>query len=146
LNPERVAELSQSTTPRRFSFLDNILFFTYLTLLFSNSFERANTFSNSLEWANNATVMRTVDQSMERVFKALANKRRLLILQYLKYEGRKSVTEIARHIKLSIKATSKHLGIMANAGIVEKEQVSVLMFYWLSDNLPRVAKPNIDLL
>lgn len=59
--------------------------------------------------------------ALERILKALANKRRLAIIQYLGQEKEATVGDIAEHIKLSFKATSKHLGILANVDIVEKE-------------------------
>ena len=72
------------------------------------------------------------EQELERVLKALANRRRLAILRCLKYKGRKSVGDIAQEIKLSFKATSKHLMILANVDILEKEQISLVVLYGLS--------------
>lgn len=81
------------------------------------------------------------EKELEKVLKALANKRRLAILKYLKKVGRSSVGEIASSIKLSFKATSKHLMILSNVDIVEKEQISLSMFYFLSkNNNPIVSK------
>lgn len=65
----------------------------------------------------------------EKVLKALANKRRLAILRYLKKEKEATVSEIAAAIKLSFKATSKHLQILSSAEIVEKDQRRLNMFY-----------------
>jgi len=64
--------------------------------------------------------------------KALANRRRLAILRYLKKTREASVGDIAEEIKLSFKATSKHLGILYAAGILEKEQRSLTIFYSLA--------------
>lgn len=71
-------------------------------------------------------------KKLERTLKALANQRRLAIIRYLKKEKEASVGDIAENIKLSLKATSKHLGILAGADIVEKEQRSLQMWYRLS--------------
>lgn len=77
--------------------------------------------------------------------KAFANRRRLAILQYLKKIGEASVGEIAHEIKLSFNATSKHLGILAAADIVEKEQRSLQMYYRLANNLELAAKHIVSL-
>ena len=81
------------------------------------------------------------EKELEKILKALANKCRLSILKYLKSEGSASVGDIASEIKLSFKATSKHLMILSHADIVEKEQVSLTMIYSLSkENHPIVKK------
>ena len=74
----------------------------------------------------------------ERLLKALANRRRLAIVKHLKTRREASVGEIADAIKLSLKATSKHLAILYATDIVEREQRSLLMYYHLSDKLPRI--------
>ena len=76
-------------------------------------------------------------KELERPLKALANRRRLAILKYLKINREAAVGEIADSIRLSFKATSKHLGVLAAADIVERDQRSVQMFY----RLARDAKP-----
>ena len=72
------------------------------------------------------------ETELERVLKSLANRRRLAIVKFLKKSGSASVGEVADAIKLSFKATSKHLMILANAGILEKEQVSLTVLYFIS--------------
>ena len=67
----------------------------------------------------------------EKILKALANKRRLQIVKFLKEKKEANVGEIADHIKLSFKATSKHLAVLSGADIVEKEQRSLSAFYSL---------------
>lgn len=81
------------------------------------------------------------EKELEKILKALANKRRIAILKYLKRVGKASVGEIAEAIKLSFKATSKHLMILSHTDIVEKEQISLTMFYFLpKTNHPIVFK------
>ncbi len=72
------------------------------------------------------------EKELERVLKSLANRRRLAIVKFIKKSGSASVGEVAGAIKLSFKATSKHLMILANAGILEKEQVSLTVLYSMS--------------
>jgi ArsR family transcriptional regulator len=55
---------------------------------------------------------------LERVLKALANRRRIQILQFLKRQKTATVSSIAKNVDLSAKATSKHLRILLNAGVV----------------------------
>ena len=81
------------------------------------------------------------EKELEKILKALANKRRIAILKYLKHVNKASVGEIASKIKLSFKATSKHLLILFNVDILEKEQESLTMIYFLSkNNHPIVSK------
>lgn len=89
---------------------------------------------------------RISEKDFERIMKALANRRRLAILRFLKTEKKASVGNIAEEIHLSFKATSKHLGILSAAGIVDREQRSLQMFYHLSSDLPVPARPIISLL
>lgn len=70
--------------------------------------------------------------SLERELKAFANKRRLAIIKFLNTKTEASVGEIADHIHLSFKATSKHLSILAAVEIVDKEQKSKTVCYRLS--------------
>lgn len=68
----------------------------------------------------------------ERIFKALANYRRLAILRFLNNTKKAKVGDIAREINLSFKATSKHLQILKNVEMVFSEQVSLEQFYYLN--------------
>ncbi|MBI3259423.1 MAG: winged helix-turn-helix transcriptional regulator [Ignavibacteriae bacterium] len=83
---------------------------------------------------------------MEKTLKALANRRRLLILKSLKQNREASVAEIASEISLSFKATSKHLGILSGADIIEREQRGLQMFYRLSRDQESAVKHIISLL
>ena len=70
----------------------------------------------------------TADKELERTLKAVANRKRIAILRYLKSD-RASVGEIAKSIKLSIKATSHHLQKLAAAGYVTSEQQGLYVYY-----------------
>lgn len=80
------------------------------------------------------------EKESERILKALANRRRLAIMKVLKKEKEANVSEIAGEIKLSLKATSKHLSILFAVDIVDKEQRSLQMWYRLSPNLHHIAR------
>ena len=85
-------------------------------------------------------------KELERQYKALANRRRLHIVQYLKSHPKASVGEIASAIKLSLKATSKHLGILSSIDVLEKEQQGLNVFYSLSKTQRPVVKHALALL
>jgi len=63
-----------------------------------------------------------------RIFKALANQRRLVILKILSKEKLTGVS-VAERIKLSPKSTSKHLIKLEEAGLVKREYLSRYAFY-----------------
>ena len=52
------------------------------------------------------------EKEMERVLKALANRRRLAMVSFLKKKKEASVGDVAEALRLSVKATSKHLNLM----------------------------------
>ncbi|MEK7530283.1 MAG: metalloregulator ArsR/SmtB family transcription factor [Patescibacteria group bacterium] len=79
------------------------------------------------------------DKDIERVLKALANKRRLMIVRLLKKHKMMNVGDIATEINLSFRATSRHLGVLLSAGILEREQQSLNMFYRIHAGLPEIA-------
>jgi DNA-binding transcriptional ArsR family regulator len=85
-------------------------------------------------------------KELERQLKALANKRRLAILKFLKKKGQAPVGEIAAEIGLSFKATSRHLAVLASADIVDKEQKGLLVFYHLSSVQKSITKYLISIL
>ncbi|TSC68034.1 MAG: hypothetical protein G01um101472_187 [Parcubacteria group bacterium Gr01-1014_72] len=78
-------------------------------------------------------------RELERVLKALANRRRLGILKFLKLKKEAIVGEIAEAIRLSFKSTSRHLSILSGAGVVEREQRSTEVFYSI-----RFAHPTVS--
>ena len=77
---------------------------------------------------------------LEKILKALANKRRLVILRFLKKNKNASVGEIAEEIGISFKSTSKHLTVLSAVDVVEKEQKSLTMFYYISDNQHQIVR------
>lgn len=85
-------------------------------------------------------------KNLERILKALANKRRLEILKYLKKEKEASVKDIADEIKLSFRSTSKHLIILSSADILEKNQQGIQIFYRIAENQKPTAKYIISIL
>ena len=84
------------------------------------------------------------DKELERVLKALANRRRLAILRFIEKEKRVNVGRMAEELKLSFKSTSKHLSVLVAAGVLEKEQYSSQMFFYLSPTMHRLAGKTIS--
>ena len=85
------------------------------------------------------------EKELEKILKALANKRRISILKYLKSESSASVGDIADEIKLSFRATSKHLMMLSRADIVGKEQVSLTMVYGLEKEKHPIVQKLLEL-
>ncbi len=86
------------------------------------------------------------EKEMERVLKALANRRRLAILDYIRQKKEASVGVVAEHMKLSFKATSKHLALLVAAGALDKEQRSSQMFFRLAPDMPEAARRILSLI
>lgn len=61
-------------------------------------------------------------REITRSLKALANERRLRVVHLLSQKGPRTVGDIAKELKLSIKSTSKHLHLLAAREMVELRQ------------------------
>ncbi len=81
---------------------------------------------------------------IEKMLKAVANKRRLKILKYLDKNGLSNVGDISKSIKLSMKATSKHLQILSSVDLIEREQKALYVYYDLSTTLPIFISQILD--
>jgi DNA-binding transcriptional ArsR family regulator len=79
-------------------------------------------------------------QTLERTLKALANKRRLAIIKFLRKEREATVGDIAEHIQLSFKSTSRHLHVLAVADILVSEQRSLYIYYSINPSIRRSIK------
>ena len=82
----------------------------------------------------------------ERVFKALADRRRIAILLHIRKHKEATVGDIAEAIRLSVKATSKHVGILVSASILDKEQRSLQVFCRLSADMPTATRSIVAIL
>ncbi|MBI2097071.1 MAG: winged helix-turn-helix transcriptional regulator [Candidatus Sungbacteria bacterium] len=80
------------------------------------------------------------EKEIERSLKALANGRRLAILKFIKKEKEAAVGDIAGEIRLSFKATSRHLSVLFSANILDKDQRSLRIFYRIADDLPELIR------
>lgn len=78
--------------------------------------------------------------------KCLANEHRLAIVVYLKMKKSASVGEIADNLKISFKATSKHLAILEKGGILACQSDNPFMIYFISPDSSALIKSTISLL
>jgi DNA-binding transcriptional ArsR family regulator len=86
-------------------------------------------------------------KELEKTMKAFANRRRLAILKFLKSRTKPAtVGAIAREIELSFKATSKHLGVLRAAEIIDREQTGLEMRYFIPVSQRAAASRIISLL
>ena len=85
-------------------------------------------------------------KDLEKLLKALANRRRLTILKYLKNNNRASVGDIAGAIHISFQATSKHLARLSALDIIDREQKSSQMFYFLNKDQKSAVQRILSLL
>lgn len=76
----------------------------------------------------------------ERILKALANKRRIIIVQWLHKDPPMSVGDLSKKLKLSFKSTSKHLAVLRAASIIEAEQSGLVMNYRLAQPLHPITR------
>ena len=79
-------------------------------------------------------------KKLERFIKALANHRRIAIIRYVYKNKKATVGNLAEHIKLSFKSTSKHLGILKSAEILDGEQTGLSVFYTMSEPVHPIVK------
>ncbi|MDP3974817.1 MAG: metalloregulator ArsR/SmtB family transcription factor [Candidatus Jorgensenbacteria bacterium] len=82
-------------------------------------------------------------RELERTLKALANRRRLAILKYLKEEREAPGGEIAGAIHLSFKSTSRHLAVLLAADLVDREQRDLLGFYRLAPTSHSIVRTTL---
>ncbi len=85
-------------------------------------------------------------KKLEKILKAFGNTSRLKIVAFLKKKGSVSVIEISAGTKCSYKATSKHLSILFQADIVDREQKGYEMVYRIADDLDPQTKTILSLI
>ncbi|MDO8482383.1 MAG: ArsR family transcriptional regulator [bacterium] len=84
-------------------------------------------------------------RELEKVMKVFANRRRLAIVKYLAGRREASVGDIARELKISFTATSKHLNRLLIVDVLECEQRSLKVFYRLAGTQRPIAKALLGL-
>jgi DNA-binding transcriptional ArsR family regulator len=84
--------------------------------------------------------------NLEKIYKALGNRRRLDILRFLSQNEAATVFDIAEKIHLSFRSTSKHLQILKQVGFLENEQVRFAQHYHLAEDKSQILKQALALL
>jgi len=79
-------------------------------------------------------------KKLEKILKVFANARRLSIMEYLQRCKEAPVGRIAGEIKLSFKATSRHLNILFASNMVERDQRDIEVYYRLSRQSSKMLK------
>ena len=79
-----------------------------------------------------------------RIFKGLANLSRLRIIATLSKEGELSVSEIAQKIHVTIKGTSKHLSILADIDVLDRDGRAGHVYYSLNKKMSGVMREVIN--
>jgi DNA-binding transcriptional ArsR family regulator len=85
------------------------------------------------------------EKELEKIFKALANRRRLAAISFIRKKKQANVGEIAEAIKLSFKSTSRHLNILRSSGILDREQSSLYVIYSISNEQSDILKKVFNL-
>ncbi len=79
-------------------------------------------------------------REIEKILKALGNRRRLEIVAYLKRNKNVSVGDIAAVIHLSFRSTSRHLRILFAADILGKKQRGLEVLYSVAKNQKLITR------
>ncbi len=77
------------------------------------------------------------NKNLVKIFKAMGNERRFLILKYLLRKKELTVGQISELIELSFKSVSRHLAVLLNANLVEVRQVNINRFYSINSSLSK---------
>ena len=64
-----------------------------------------------------------------KIFRALGNERRFLIIKHILDQEELTVSQISELINLSFKSTSRHLLVLKNANLVVSRQTDLNNFY-----------------
>lgn len=83
-------------------------------------------------------------KNLEKLLKALGNRRRLAIIKYLMKEREANVANISENINLSFKSTSRHLSVLKQLDILDSRQQNLNVFYQLSDTKPKIVQEIIQ--
>lgn len=73
-----------------------------------------------------------------KVFKAVANEKRVRILRLLLKHKELTVEDIAEILKISYKTVSAHLQKLANVNLVKRYQKGLFVFYSINDDKSKI--------
>lgn len=78
-----------------------------------------------------------------RLFKALANEKRLQILYLLIRKGPLTVGSISERLKFPIQTTSRHLNQLEKVGLVKTRQRRSWIYYQVAEKSPQVIRKTL---
>jgi len=76
-------------------------------------------------------------EALVRIFKALADQSRLRVIAILAENKKRSVSEIASELDMSISSVSHHLSILGNLGFVGRKRDGKQVYHSLDDQCVR---------
>jgi len=76
-------------------------------------------------------------EALVKIFKALSDQSRLRIIALLAEDRRRSVSEVANELGMSISSVSHHLSILGNLGFVGKKRNGKQVYHSLDDQCVR---------
>ena len=79
-------------------------------------------------------------KQLGEILKILSEKQKLAILIFLKAKGGRSVGQIADHLEISFKATSKHLLRLTKERILARRYDGNFVLYEIAVSLPEPAR------
>jgi len=90
--------------------------------------------------------MRDHLKSMAEIFKALGDEKRLKIIKMLGSNADEvfCVSDVAKQLEISQPATSQHIKILKNIGILEENRRGFRVFYTINLEVLTIYKKNID--
>jgi len=90
--------------------------------------------------------MKDIVRTMTEVFKALGDPMRLKIIRMLASnpEDTLSVADLANRLGVTQPATSQHIKVLKNVGILDSNKVGFRVFYRINTGVMRSYKADID--
>ena len=85
-------------------------------------------------------------KKISQSLKCLTNEHRLTIVLFLKNRKSASVGDISDHVRISFKATSKHLFYLVKSGILVRHYDGPFVMYSLSANLSELINNLVSIL
>ncbi len=85
-------------------------------------------------------------KDLEVIFKGLANKRRLIILEFLNKRGESDTGTIADYLKTDYKIVIPHLEKLLKANLIIKRREGLIVYYQISNLGKRILNLLRDLI
>ena len=87
---------------------------------------KTTVYNEKLKWLENMN-----NKELVKIFKAVGNERRLLILKHIFSKKELTVGQISQLIDLSFKSVSRHMSVLSNVNLVDARKVNLSKFYFI---------------